>query len=249
LQVASTGLSTSGYVLTSNGAAALPSFQAAPGSTGITKVAIQTFVYTGSGQTYTPTTNMKYCIIQCLGGGGAGGGAASTPTNQYSASTGGGAGEYAVGVFSAATVGADQSVTIGAGGTGASGTTGGNGGNTSVGALISAYGGVGGTSSAAYSNTSAVGIAGVLGGTGGSGGSYRTPGNPSPGSYNYYYLTYPQGANSLLGAGGNTTAFNATGTAALGYGSGGGGAANTASQVAHTGGAGAPGIVIITEYI
>ena len=32
LQVASTGLSTSGYVLTSNGASALPSFKAAPGS-------------------------------------------------------------------------------------------------------------------------------------------------------------------------------------------------------------------------
>ena len=30
LQVASTGLSTSGYVLTSNGASALPSFKAAP---------------------------------------------------------------------------------------------------------------------------------------------------------------------------------------------------------------------------
>ena len=213
---------------------------------GFTSVNIQTFTSSG---TYTPTAGMVYCQIQCLGGGGAGGGAPSTSASQYSTGGGGGAGEYAVGIFAAATIGASQTVTIGAGGTGNSGLVGGNGGNTSVGTLISAFGGTGGGIVAAYATNLAAAIPGSLGGTGGSGGNYRTPGNASFGSYNYGFVMWGKGADSQLGAGGNNGAFNTTGVAGLGYGSGGSPAANTTSQAAHTGGSGTPGIVIVTEYI
>jgi len=252
LQVASTGLSTPGWVLTSTGAGSLPTFQAAPGSTGITTVAIQTFVYTGAGQTYTPTTNMKYCVIQCLGGGGGGGGATLTGAAQVSGGGGGGAGEYAVGIFSAATIGASKSVTIGAAGSANSGATGGTGGTTSVGStIISAIGGVGGTTSAAAGICN---LSGALGGTGGTGGSYRAPGNPgSNGTINFTpSITYVgNGGGSFCGAGGLGAGggASAAGGNGLGYGAGGGGAYNYQSVAAKAGGAGAPGIVIITEYI
>jgi hypothetical protein len=55
-QAASTGLSTSGYVLTSNGAAALPSFQALP-SSGITTINGDSGSVTGSTITFTGGTS------------------------------------------------------------------------------------------------------------------------------------------------------------------------------------------------
>ena len=80
------GVGTSGQVLTSNGASALPTWQASAGGSGIIQVKNQ--VFTASG-TYTPTANMSYCSIQCIGGGGGGGGAASTSSVHYSAGGGG----------------------------------------------------------------------------------------------------------------------------------------------------------------
>src|SRR6185369_10919632 len=65
LQVASTGLATSGFVLTSNGSAALPSFQVVGASGAFSSTVTQVFTSTG---TYTPTANMKYCIIEVVGG-------------------------------------------------------------------------------------------------------------------------------------------------------------------------------------
>jgi hypothetical protein len=56
VQVASTGLATSGYVLTSNGSSALPSFQAAPGGgTGLTWSSI-------AGTTQTAAVNTGYVV-------------------------------------------------------------------------------------------------------------------------------------------------------------------------------------------
>jgi hypothetical protein len=243
--IASVG--TTGQVLTSNGAAALPTFQTAA-SSGFTTVVIQTFTSTG---TYTPTANMKYCIVQCLGGGGAGGGATATASNSFSVGGGGGSGEYAVGVFSAATIGASQAVTIGAAGAANSGATGGNGGNTSIGALMSANGGSGGVTVAAFT-TNGTGVGGA-GGTGGSGGSFRTPGQH--GGFGFGFVTTNavpmsgNGGNTQIGAGGFGAAGNGGGNAGLGYGSGGAGLSNSVSQSAGAGGAGTAGIVIVTEYI
>lgn len=208
-------------------------------------------IFTSTG-TYTPTTGMIYCDIIAIGGGGAGGGAAATGAASTSTGAGGGAGEYAQGTFSAATIGASKAVTIGAAGTANSGAAGGNGGNTSVGSTtISANGGIGGGSGAASSDSNATG---ALGGTGGTGGDFRTPGNN--GIYGQSHLTPPiltggPGGSSVFGAGGLVAVqgVNNQGSAALGYGSGGGGSSNYTNQSALSGGVGTKGIVIVTEYI
>jgi hypothetical protein len=204
-------------------------------------------VFTSTG-TYTPSTGMLYCDIICIGGGAAGGGAPATTGSQFSGGGGGGAGEYAQGIFSASTIGASQSITIGTGGTGNSGATGGNGGSTSVGSLISSNGGSGGVSAAA---TTAISISGGAGGTGGTGGDFRTPGNiggPGWGSVAGGSGNGGIGGNGQYGSGGQFFV-NAVGGAGAGYGSGGGGSFNGASQSARAGGTGASGIVLVTEYI
>ena len=195
--------STSGFVLTSNGASAQPTFQANP----VNAFQVNNQVFTASG-TYTPTSGMVYCQIICLGAGGGGGGCAAASGSQTSLSGAGGAGEYAVGIFCSATIGASKSVTIGAAGAaGSSGNNaGGTGGTTSVGStLISAVGGSGGKGGV---NGAASNSIGGAGGTGGTGGDYRTPG--APGSSGFGTDTVgPQvvaiGASSQLGSGGFAT--------------------------------------------
>jgi hypothetical protein len=225
-------------------------FVSITGGAGFNTIANQVFTTSG---TYTPTTGMKFCSIVCLGGGGAGGGAPSTSSIEYSVSSGGGGGEYASGIFTAASIGASQAVTIGAGGTGINGATGNVGGTTSVGALISCFGGLGGVSYAAGQDLSAPGVSG---GSGGSGGDFRTPGFFSE-SVTLVLQAPPislgfaqggSGANSQLGNGGSWH-INGNGSNALGYGAGGGGSGNGDSMSATTGGNGSAGIVIITEYI
>ena len=232
------GAGSAGQVLTSNGASALPTWQAAAAS-GFTSINIQTF--TGSG-TYTPTANMKYCIIEVLGGGGAGGGT----TAGGGSGGGGGSGEYARGVFTAATIGASKTVTIGAGGTGSSGSGGGGGGTTSVSTLITALGGGGGQAN--NSNSGGPGAGGTGGTQSGNVGSIvRCRG--FIGSYGCSVNGGSAGgigANSQFGMGGAASAggtFNGGGAA--GYGSGGGGGVGNSTS----GGSGASGLVIITEYI
>lgn len=241
----STAANTVGQLTTANSALAATN---AAGTLAMRALSVVKQVITATG-TYTPTTGMLYCVIECLGGGGAGGGSAATAAGTCSQGTGGGAGEYAFGVFSAATIGASQSVTIGAAGTGNSGAAGGNGGNTSVGALISANGGTGGTTPAAGAVTNA---AGVLGGTGGSGGSFRTPGQPGSACLGVG-TTGPQmsgqGGSTNYGSGGFGTPGTAAGSVALGRGAGGGGAASIAGAGAGTGGVGTAGLIIVTEFI
>lgn len=207
-------------------------------------------VFTSTG-TYTPTTGMLYCTIQCLGGGGGGGGAQATAGATGSCGGGGGSGEYAAGQFSAATVGASQAVTIGAAGAANSGAGGGAGGNTSVGALISANGGAGGATGAA---SAIVWATGGSGGSGGAGGNYRANGNSGTSGF----ASVPQvilyggnGAGSQLGGMVVSTAggVNVTGVAGGAFGGGGSGGYNYITESATSGGAGAKGVVIITEYI
>lgn len=207
-------------------------------------------VFTGNG-TYTPTSGMLYAIIEVQGSGGAGGGAATTTGVQISSGTGGGGGEYARGVFSAATVGASQAVTVGAGGTaGTAGNNPGNNGNTtSVGALITAAGGTGGPGGAAtatgYSNI------GGAGGTGGSGGSFRVAGTPGGVALNAFGTINisGRGGSSFFGHGAIEKAPSGAGNTGQVYGSGGSGACNTISQGNVAGGVGAAGIVVITEFV
>jgi hypothetical protein len=253
------GLATTnsaGLVTTSSGAPTWIAFTSpgfiAANSGGVLasrKFTVKNQVFTSSG-TYTPTTGMLYCQVTCLGGGGAGGGAVVTGAAAVSVGGGGGSGQYGVGIFSAATIGASQTVTIGAAGTGNSGATGGNGGTTSLGALISAGGGSGGTSSGSGATAATNGGAGGSGGTGGDYIAAGTIGFPGLASVAGGITVSGQGASSQLGSGGQPNTFGSSGgSAAGGYGAGGSGGLNQANQAANTGGNGVTGILIVTEYI
>lgn len=205
-----------------------------------------------SGGTYTPTTGMLYADVEIVGAGGGSGGVATTASTTLSFSGGGGAGEYARGIFSAATIGANQTVTIGAAGAaGAAGAnTGGTGGTTSLGALITAIGGTGGSGGSAVGGSQTLGGAG---GTGGSGGTVRAagvPGGAGLGGFNtgvFSFVIGGQGGASYYGGGGR--AMTGAGAAGTTVGSGAGGSANSISTSQQAGAAGAAGQIVITEYV
>lgn len=243
----STATNVVGQLTTANSALAATN---SSGTLGMRLFSVVTQVFTVNG-TYTPTTGMLYCKVRMVGGGAAGGGAAATGAGQSSVGSGGGSGEYAEATVSAATIGASQTVTIGAGGTANSGATGGNGGNTSLGAIVTANGGSGGITSASAVSGQANGGAG---GTGGTGGSFRANGQHGTQTYQIVAtssLIPGDGGNSQFGAGGQgSTAITAgTGSAGTVYGSGGGGSGNTSSLTAKLGGVGTAGIIIIDEYV
>lgn len=207
-------------------------------------VKVQKFTATG---TYTPTAGMLHCIIEAVGGGGGGSGMQGA-TSCVMIGGAGGAGGYSRKYATASDIGASKAVTIGAAGTaGAAGDSiGGTGGDTSVGTLCIAKGGSGGSGG----NTTNFGGAGGVAGTG----DVASPGAPGGGglyaTVNSINFPSQPGASTLFGAGGssqNATA-NAAGRAATGFGSGGAGAVMNNSTSALAGGAGAPGLVIITEY-
>lgn len=248
---------TTGQVLTATTGS--PPSWAAASSTGFTTINVQTFTSNG---TYTPTANMKYCIIEVVGGGGGGGGVPTT-SGTAAAAGGGGGGGYAKKFASAATIGASQSVTVGGGGAGgASGgtNTGTTGSTTSVGAIVSATGGVGGVGGtvAAGAGTASV-SSGGLGGTGSSGDV-----NASGGCGGVSFGQFTSGVNawvfggvggkSIYGSGGvaifNVGSGTTAGSAGVVYGGGGAGAVGLLTAGSSSaGGNGAAGIVIITEYI
>ncbi len=218
---------------------------AAPGgSSGFTSINIQKFTTSG---TYTPTSGMLYCIIEAVGGGGGGGGISYTGT-QYQSAAGGGAGGYARLLASAATIGASQSITIGAAGAGGTSAGAGTaGGNTTVGSLITCNGGSGGAGS---SSTSYIIAAGGAGGTA-TGGTVNVQGQP--GNFGYgavtLYAVVGTGGSTLLGAGGVSNQFNLVPATPVGYGGGGCGVYGTSAAGTYVGGPGAAGVVIITEFI
>lgn len=246
----------SGYVWKSTGPYTSPTWQPDGSGGGFTSITQQ--VFTSSG-TYTPTAGMAYCIVEVVGGGGGGGGGVNSVGGSGSIGGGGGAGGYSKGVFSSATIGASQSVTIGTGGAGGtSGTpTGTTGGTTSVGSIISATGGSGGVGSG---GTGAI-TTFILGGAGGvgSGGSVNVTGNAGSGggTINTSGINLAWGGSggaSCLGGAPvqvstNTDNTHVNGNNASDYGAGGGGGVTLGSSSGNTGGNGSPGIVIITEYI
>ena len=222
----------------------------------------QTFTASG---TYTPVANLQYAKIQIVGGGGGGGGTSSA----NSCAGAGGSGAYIEGIFSAATLGASQAITIGAGGAGGTNTggTGGTGGTTSVGSLLAANGGfggivaggslaepfigIGGQGSPATSVSGAIASQVILGQQGGMSlcvfdGSHATQ------------IVCGSGGSTPLGSGG----FGASNMAGTVNGGGGGGALVSPTAGARGGGgggsgltagatagvAGGNGVVIITEY-
>ncbi len=241
---------TTGQILTAT-TGSPPSWSSAPAAV-FSSIGFQTFTADG---TYTPTAGMLYCIVECIGGGGGGGGAAGGVTAGAAGGGGGGAG-YAKSVFSAATIGASQTITIGVGGTAGAntGTNGTNGTATTFGALLTgSAGGLGTGGASAASGTSAAGTAGsasVAAGTSGGGGGAGGVGWWSVASS---FSVGGKGGHSPLGGPAAERIFVASGVGAGGagtlYGAGGGGGATLLNANGAAGGAGKNGIVIVTEFI
>lgn len=252
------GVGTSGQVLTSNGAAALPTWQAAGTGSAFTSVVIQQFIV-GS-PTYTPTSGMKYCIVEIVGGGGGGGGIVLAAAAQVTVAGGGGSGGYMRFFYSAAGIGASAAVTCGAAGTAGSsaGGTGGTGGTSQfipsgTGSGMTASGGIGGTGG----NTSAainVKAGGAGGGTFTDPGAFFEIGNPGMmgfGSNASGFAVGGNGAASVFGGGGQGASV-VTGTSFHGLNGtkgGGGGGSVAFNGAAQSGGIGGAGLCIVTEFI
>ena len=208
---------------------------------------VQTFSSSG---TYTPTAGIVCAMIECWGGGGGGGGISGS-AGQGGGGGGGQAGGYSRTSVSAATIGANQTVTIGSAGLGQNGFVAGTAGtNTSVGSLCVAIGGSGGGGSDGAGagggcQTSTSGAAGNIIALG-------APGNNAVGGLTEVYGNGGQGGSSLVGAGGagqeSIDAGGYNGNSATGFAAGGAGAAASQITSSYQGGNGTGGYVVITEY-
>lgn len=207
----------------------------------------------GAGTTWVPPAGLLYAIVECQGGGGAGGGAPLTAAGQSSGGGGGAGGGYARKLILASALSGNYTVVVGAGGTGVSGASGNTGGLSSFAGAgivtIQGNGGGPGTASAAAA-TLGEHPAGGVGGTA-SGGDLNVKGSAGAGGQRITATLVHTGAggSSQLGGGARgQTAATAAGEAGGAYGGGGGGASAGAAAAAQTGGAGADGVVTVTEY-
>ena len=229
---------------------------------------INTQVFTAGSNTYTPTANMKYCIVEICGGGGGGGGAdADFLGSQNSAGTGGGGGGYCRKTYSAALIGANAAVVVGAGGAGgAAGFNNGSVGSGSTftpagaGAVLTAGAGGGGTGNQGIA-ASIFYVAGTSGGSA-TGGDINIPGT---GSGSSMIFAHDSGMDAAIVGIAGSSFFSSgqgpypissplsngfwPGVAGAGYGDGGGGAGCIVTSTDQAGGAGAAGICIVTEFI
>jgi hypothetical protein len=243
--VASAG--NAGQFLVSGGPSALPTWQTGGGGGGFTSINIKFFFDSG---TYTPSANLIQAVVILTAAGG-GGGAVSGITSIHRGAGGGGGGETRIGSFSAATIGASQTITLGNGG-----TSGNNGQASTFGSLMTSNGGAAGQS--VTGNTTPINALGGNTGGGGSGGeisitSYiggrETGGNPSgitgsaiggTGSISYWSYGGPGGFSDSVQLGQNGQSGD------RGGGGGGGAASNGGSAV---GGPGGKGFCVVYEYI
>jgi hypothetical protein len=244
--------STAGYVLTSNGTGADPSFKPVSSLAAFQSINIQKF---GAGtSTYTPTTGMLYCIVELVGPGGGGGVALACAADASQCSVGGGGagGGYCKNFYTASGIGASTTVVVGSGGAGGSTGAGsaGSGASTFLGMTAGAGGGGG------YSSVTSTTVVIAPGGVGATatGGLINVPSSIGGGG-----ICFPAASNSNGISGmGSGTPLGGGGTSNTGYpnypgnaghlGGGGGGASNNniGNQV---GGNGGDGICIVTEFI
>jgi hypothetical protein len=214
-------------------------------------VVYQKFVGSGTSATlftYTPTPGMKRCVMEGWAGGAGGGGCAAPAVSTLAFGGGGGSGSYSRSAFLAADVGASRAISVGGGGAGGAlgNINGSAGGNTTVTGLLSATGGTGG---AGNNGTDATGGGGAGGAVGT--GQFTLAGfNGAPrGSHGAIFAEAGGAAAPFgVGVGGPATATPGTGQPASGFGAGGAGAIGYNGTGA-AGGTGAPGLVLITEYL
>lgn len=209
-------------------------------------------IFSASG-TYTPTPGISYAIVECQGGGGGGGGSSIPAAGQWSVAGGGSSGAYGVGKYTAAQIGASQTVTVGTGGNGgAAGTNGGaNGLGSSFGALLSAPGGIGGAG--ASGQVSPWANSGGYAMTTSSGGniknSWGIAGEPGVIIGPSYAISGAGGGSPMCGgAGGGLRVVQQAGSNGNAPGAGGGGAYSYNNTAAFAGGNGATGRIIVWEY-
>lgn len=211
------------------------------GSSGGALLSVKKQIFT-SGATYTPSTGMVNCTVEAVGGGGNGGAATTTGSTQACGGGGGSAADYVRSYFTAATVGSSQTVSIGSAG-----------GSTQFGALLTAHGGAAG-SAGTGSTTATAADGGVTSGS--STGDFIARGGSGQRGFGLgstlSFASGGQGASGIFGGGGMSNAsaagFANNGVAAVGYGAGGGGAAIGSTTATVTGGAGSPGVLIVTEF-
>lgn len=209
-------------------------------------------VFTASG-TWTKPAWLARARIVCIGGGGGGAGAQATTATTCSAGHGGGGAAHAESTIAAGSLGATETVTIGAGGTaGGGGTGGGNGGDTSFGTHVIAKGGSGGTVLTAQT-TDAFGSGTAGGGANASTGDIKMGGQAGHGAARLPSLNTCQGGNGgsaggMGGGGGPALQHDSNGQSGYLYGGGGSGGSSRQSSTTHTGGEGAQGICIVYEY-
>ncbi len=194
-----------------------------------------------SGATWNkPAGLVKIIATPVAGGGGSGGHSNSTGTQKGG---GGGGGGAAIKEILAASLGATETITIGAGGAAGntSGSSGGTGGTTSFGAHVSATGGTGG--GGVTSTGGAAGVGGL-----GSGGDINLRGQAGPSGSLARDFDVP-GAASALGTGyaaHQPTSTSAGNAAPVNSGGGATGSGGNAKQA--DGGLGGSGFCIVEEY-
>jgi hypothetical protein len=185
----------------------------------------QTFNSSG---TWNKPASGNIALIQCWGAGGSGA-KHSTVTEEAG---GGGGGGYTERLVLLSSLGATETVTVGAGGAGVSGTADGNaGGNTTFGAHLTAYGG--GAGSQSTTNAAGGGGGGAIGAGGNASGSTAGAAGQGGGSAGGSGTSAPGGTVSPWGGGGgggaSTSAQTAGADAWLG-GAGGGGSGSSGSH-------------------
>jgi len=197
--------------------------------------------------TYTPSAPEVQCaIVECIGAGGGGGAAWSTLANTLFQGGGGGGGGYSRKTVTKAQIGVSQAITVGTGGIGGASGPGGAGTASSFGTLCIANGASGGNWGNFDTNPDA--------GAGGAPGTGDIAIAGSPGHFGWFSRTimdsYTMSGNGAPGplGGGSFSPTLAGGVAGTGYGAGGAGGSMYNGGGLRAGGAGAGGLVIVTEF-
>lgn len=213
-----------------------------------------TYLTSGTNATFTPDTDTRAMLVECIGGGGGGGGVDGQGATTGGCGGAGGGGEKAV-LF---ITDMDQTFkyTIGAGGTGA--TAGNNagsaGGSTTffdgdgTNPACVANGGSGGAGVVATSS-----IWGSVGGDGGTGGTGDAVfagqnGGPARGNGTAFYSLGLSGAAPGMGGGNKVTTNITDGNPGTAYGEGGTGGLSSGVGTNYAGGNGYQGVIRVTEF-